>query len=187
MERWAVPLSVRASSWERFALPHRTPCKPPCRRSQEAALCIGAGRNSPRTHGFYHTSAEKMVFLLHMVVLCTLSALSGASAAAHREYLSPVCCSAPAGSRSAPAGSRSTSHTSFFPPPPLFLRMIGRLCAAGAAAVVGAGGGWGWGGTGAAVAPTLQTTFRVLLGFVLLFICVAAARMGKLLARTLSR
>lgn len=43
-----------------------------------------------------------------------------------------------------------------------------------------------WGGTGAAVAPTLQTTCRVLLGFVLLFICVAAVRMGKLLARTLS-
>lgn len=104
---WAVPLSVRASSWERFALPHRTPCKPPCRRSQEAALCVGAGRRDSRIHGFYPPSAGKMVFLLRMVALYTLSVFSGASAAAHREYLSPVCCSAH-------TGSRSTSDPSSF-------------------------------------------------------------------------
>ena len=152
--------SVRASSRERFALPHRTPRKPPCRRSQEAAVCVAAaGRDSPRTHGFYRPSAGKMVLLLLLVALSTRSIFSGASAAAHREYLSPVCCS---------AAAPQPSQVLFFR---CFYARSGAFCPAGAAAEAAER-------ERCAFAHTLQTTFRLLL------FCVGVVRIDKL-ARTL--
>ncbi|CAB1420504.1 unnamed protein product [Pleuronectes platessa] len=74
-------LSRGVSSWKRVAPPH--PSMPPRRRSEEEyppCLCLSADAR------INHITPGKMVFLLHMVSLYTLSVFSGASAASHCEY-----------------------------------------------------------------------------------------------------
>lgn len=74
----------------------------------------------PLSHGYYHTTAGKMIFLLYMVTLYTLGVFVGASAATHREYFSPVC-SLP---RSLEEPLRRRAKFFY----PVFLRMAGTVC-----------------------------------------------------------